>query len=261
MKIDFHTHVKLAKKLPFSPKYTDWLFKEARAAGLDAICITEHFNTLGFDEVYQYIAGNYPREEDTFLINGLRLFPGMEIDIAEGGHILALGTMEDILALNHELTPYKEKGHFLAFEKLLVKAHNLNVYLGAGHPFREGSAIPSLPSYLLKQLHFIDLNGKDYAQKGKQAQEEIRNFATELHLPIVTGSDTHQAFQYASIYMDITQEITTVKGLIEAIQTPETTIHIHKDIAFKVNAASTLKKTLKEIHALGGDYVRILTEE
>ena len=26
MKIDFHTHGKLAKKLPFSKEYTDWLF-------------------------------------------------------------------------------------------------------------------------------------------------------------------------------------------------------------------------------------------
>jgi len=35
MKIDFHTHGKLAKCLPFSSEYTHWLFKEARLAGLD----------------------------------------------------------------------------------------------------------------------------------------------------------------------------------------------------------------------------------
>ena len=48
MKIDFHTHGKLAKKLPFSKEYTDWLFREAQKSGLDALCLTEHFNTLGF---------------------------------------------------------------------------------------------------------------------------------------------------------------------------------------------------------------------
>ena len=36
MKLDFHTHGKLAKRLPFSTQYTDWLFGEAKAAGLDA---------------------------------------------------------------------------------------------------------------------------------------------------------------------------------------------------------------------------------
>ena len=42
MYMDFHTHGKLAKYLPFSTEYTDWLLREARRAGLDAICLTEH---------------------------------------------------------------------------------------------------------------------------------------------------------------------------------------------------------------------------
>ena len=54
MRIDFHTHGKLAKQLPFSTVYTDWLFAQAKSAGLDAICLTEHFNTLQFDELYRY---------------------------------------------------------------------------------------------------------------------------------------------------------------------------------------------------------------
>ena len=53
MKLDFHTHGKLAKRLPFSTVYTDWLFGEAKNAGLDALCLTEHFNTLQFDELYR----------------------------------------------------------------------------------------------------------------------------------------------------------------------------------------------------------------
>ena len=36
MKIDFHTHGKLAKKLPFSGAYTSWLLTEAKTAGLDS---------------------------------------------------------------------------------------------------------------------------------------------------------------------------------------------------------------------------------
>ena len=52
MYLDFHTHGKLAKKLPFSTVYTDWLFGEAKDAGLNALCLTEHFNTLQFDELY-----------------------------------------------------------------------------------------------------------------------------------------------------------------------------------------------------------------
>ena len=50
MYMDFHTHGKLAKYLPFSTEYTDWLLREARRAGLDAICLTEHFNTQQFED-------------------------------------------------------------------------------------------------------------------------------------------------------------------------------------------------------------------
>ena len=55
MYFDFHTHGKLAKKLPFSTDYTDWLFDQAKRSGLDALCLTEHFNTLHFDEIYVYL--------------------------------------------------------------------------------------------------------------------------------------------------------------------------------------------------------------
>ena len=95
MKLDFHTHGKLAKRLPFSTAYTDWLFGEAKKAGLDAICLTEHFNTWQFDELYGYLLHTCHREGDRLLLaNGLTVFPGMETDIAEGGHILSLGNVE-----------------------------------------------------------------------------------------------------------------------------------------------------------------------
>ena len=117
MYIDFHTHGKLAKKLPFSTEYTDWLFDQARRAGLDALCLTEHFNTLQFEEIYRYLEQTGEKEEDTLVLaNGLRIFPGMETDIAEGGHILSVGSMGEILELNRRLEPYKERGSFLPFE-------------------------------------------------------------------------------------------------------------------------------------------------
>ena len=97
MRLDFHTHGKLAKKLPFSTAYTDWLFGEARAAGLDALCLTEHFNTLQFAELYGYLASVSRRVGDTLeLGNGLRVFPGMETDVAEGGHIPVSYTHLDV---------------------------------------------------------------------------------------------------------------------------------------------------------------------
>ena len=76
MYMDFHTHGKLAKKLPFSTVYTDWLFREAKDAGLDALCLTEHFNTLQFEDLYRYILSAGERVGDSIVLeNGLRVFP------------------------------------------------------------------------------------------------------------------------------------------------------------------------------------------
>ena len=90
MYIDFHTHGKLAKYLPFSTEYTDWLLGEAKRSGLDAICLTEHFNTAQFDELYGYIASKGEQVGDAFAFGGLKVFPGMETDIAEGGHVICV---------------------------------------------------------------------------------------------------------------------------------------------------------------------------
>ena len=74
MNMDFHTHGKLAKYLPFSTEYTDWLLNEAKSAGLDAICLTEHFNTQQFEKLYRYIAARGSRQGDAYVFNGLKVF-------------------------------------------------------------------------------------------------------------------------------------------------------------------------------------------
>lgn len=168
MRLDFHTHGKLAKKLPFSTAYTDWLFGEARRAGLDALCLTEHFNTLQFADVYGYIASVSRRIGDTLeLENGLRVFSGMETDVAEGGHILSIGPLEAILELNRRLEPHKEKGDFLPFSRLMELFGQYPVLVGCGHPFRAGGHVPELPEEQLRRLKFLDLNGKAWLLTGR----------------------------------------------------------------------------------------------
>lgn len=259
MKLDFHTHGKLAKRLPFSIQYTDWLFQEAKGAGLDALCLTEHFNTLQFDELYGYLLNHSEREGDTILLrNGLRVFPGMETDIAEGGHILSLGTAETILELNQRLAPYKAPGNFLPFEKLMNLFRQYDVLVGAAHPYREGGHIPELPAEQLKRLDFLDLNGKDVAENRERAEKLTYSLGAQIEKPVVSGSDTHQAVQYGCIWTDFTLEITTLAELRRQMQAGNYRINISDQAAFQVKTACILKRALKEIHALGGDYVGVL---
>lgn len=259
MKIDLHTHGKLAKKLPFSEEYTDWLFGEAVNAGLDAICLTEHFNTLEFDKMYKYIREVCSKEGETYITeSGLRIFPGMEVDIAEGGHTLVIGTMDVILEMNQRLEPHKEKETFLPMEKLAQTIEEYPVVFGAGHPYRCGGNIPKLPLELQKKFDFIDMNGKDMAGFGAQNILWLEEMSEKLGKPIAAGSDTHQAFQYGCIYNECDRTCRTGAELLEILKEGSYHTVLSDYISFQVKTAGMLKRSLKTIHALGGDYVEVL---
>ncbi|MBP3544311.1 MAG: hypothetical protein J6J86_08800, partial [Lachnospiraceae bacterium] len=191
--------------------------------------------------------------------DGLRIFSGMETDIAEGGHILSIGTPENILELNALLEPYKEKGKFLPFNKLMDLFEQYPVIVGAAHPYREGGHIPDLPLEQLKRLHFLDLNGKDVASDRKYFEEKTDELAKMLNIPMISGSDTHQAVQYGCICTHIFNAANTVEKLYEQMKQNNYEITVASNADFQVKTAGLLKKALKEIHALGGDYVSVLT--
>lgn len=256
MIIDFHTHGKLAKYLEFSPAYTDWLFGAARRAGLDALCLTEHFNTQGFRQVYADISSRYPREGDAFDVNGLLVFPGMEVDIAEGGHTLVLGPMEDILSFNLALEPHKAKGSFLPFDELAAEVKRRDLHFGAGHPFRAPGHIPELSDEQLHAFEFVDLNGKDLSHDRTRTVEKTYAFAQRIgDVPVVSGSDTHQAFQYGCVTTRMDSCCTTYDELFEMVNARAYQIELADDLEFRVLTAATLKRALKEIDRLGGSYV------
>lgn len=262
MRLDFHTHGKLAKKLPFSTAYTDWLFGEAKRAGLDGLCLTEHFNTLQFDELYGYLSAESRRIGDVLeLENGLRVFPGMETDVAEGGHILSIGPVEAILELNRRLEPHKEKGNFLPFASLMDLFEDYPVMVGCGHPYRAGGHVPELLEEQLRRLNFLDLNGKDLALDRARTEELTYALGRRLGIPVVSGSDTHQAVQYGCVVTEFQQGCTTVSTLGEEMAAGRYQIRLADSATAQVRTACLLKRSLKEIHALGGDYVSILTKE
>ncbi len=260
MKIDFHTHGKLAKKLPFSADYISYMFQAARKSGLDALCLTEHFNTDGFEELCEFLYKTYPQTGDAFSAEGILVFPGMEVDIAEAGHILVLGKAEDILHMNRELAPYKAERHFLPFSALMETAASYQVVTGAAHPFRKGSNIPALPDQELKRLDFIDLNGKDYATAGERAKNEVLALAQRLGLPVVAGSDTHCFLQFGCVWNEM-PECSTILQLAAHLREGSIKATVSDNAAYIVNAAGLLKNAQKNIHALGGDYLSILIKQ
>lgn len=260
MKIDFHTHGKLAKNLPFSEDYTNWLFEEAIHSGLDAICLTEHFNTEEFDVLYKYIAQNYKKSGDSFISHkGLKIFTGIEIDIKEGGHIIFISDIDSVLEMRSKLEEHLKKDNFIRFEELCKLKNGYNCIFGAAHPYRIGSKITSLNMELLYEFDFIDLNGKDTAFYGESNVFKIELLKEKLRCKILAGSDTHQSFQYASLYNVFEKDCNTIKELKEELIKNNYHLYISHEIKSKVKSAGLLKKALKEVHSCGGDYVKLLT--
>ena len=75
---------------------------------------------------------------------------------------------------------------------------------------------------------------------------------------MVAGSDTHQAVQYGCIRTAFERKCCTFGELAREMVSGRYRIEIHPEAAFRVRTAGLLKRSLKEIHALGGDYVSVL---
>ena len=183
----------------------------------------------------------------------------METDVAECGHILSVGPLEAILELNRRLAPYKAKGSFLPFAQLMDLFDQYPVTVGCGHPFRAPGHVPEQPVEQLKRLSFLDLNGKDIALDRARTERLTYALAEKLELPVISGSDTHQAVQYGCISTVLEQDCTTFDEIFSQVRAGAYRIEVAQQAAFQVQTASLLKRALKEIHALGGDYVSILT--
>ena len=261
MRIDFHTHSKLAKKMPFSQKYTEGILYEAKRAGLDAICLTEHYGGTDLDKSFEYIIANMERCGDSFVYaNGLKVFLGLEINAEEGGHFLTIGSAEQIQEIYHELGIYLQTKEHPTFAKILEIVKPRPVLFGVSHPFRinsKGNAMPDLPEEQLKQLDFVDLNGKDVAHDKAGAETKVTALSERLGIPALAGSDTHQSFQFGCIYNQFEESFTTIAELREAVGRGAYSIVHGESAVLQVQAASLIKRTLKEIHALGGDYVSV----
>ena len=95
----------------------------------------------------------------------------------------------------------------------------------------------------------------------ERAQELTYALARRLSIPVVSGSDTHQAVQYGCVTTVFQREVCSISALKAEMDAGRYEIQLSDTAAAQVRTACLLKRSLKEIHALGGDYVSILTQE
>jgi hypothetical protein len=247
MKIDMHFHVKLSKKTNFEREHFDSMIGEARANGLDAITLTEHFNTHRFEDVYDTLDTLYPCNNHYYDVDGFRIFTGMEVDVAEGGHILVSGPKDKLLEIRAALDDHAAPGRFIGLARLFELCEPRGMLVIGGHPFRESNHLYHIDHELLRRFDAFDLNGKDLHEIGIQENiAKVLQLGTELGVPVVAGSDAHQMFQVGCVHNAFTGRIETIAELKEAIRSGAYKREISPSLHLQVRAANMVKKLLKK---------------
>lgn len=245
MNIDFHTHGKLSKKIPFSIDNFMEAMKEAKEAGLDAVALTEHFNAIGFLDVYKSLDAYFSYKHHFYDVNGVRVFPGIEVDAREGGHFLFIGSRENIRDFWYQLEPYQSKGDFLPIKEILELAEPYAFLKIGAHPFRSSNPLIQHDHEVFKQLDALDLNGKDLYKMGRKMKDKLSLFSYEKGLPLLAGSDTHHYLQYGSVVNRFFEECKTIEDLKQVLQFDNYDIRLSPHLEVKVKSAAAIKRVIK----------------
>lgn len=247
MKIDFHTHVKLSKKVDFELDFFHEVIENARASGLTAIAMTEHFNTKNYDAILDLLDEYYVYKGDYYDVDGIKVFTGMEIDVKEVGHILFIGHKAKLLRMNQYLEFNKNKDNFISLADLLDLGEMHDMLMIGAHPLRESTPLHHQDHSLLKRLHAFDLNGKDMHIHGiDKMRDAVDTFSNEIGIPVVCGSDSHHPIHIGVVHNIIEKECMTAKELKQEVLKGNYRCDISPILHTKVHAAQIVKKKMKE---------------
>lgn len=245
MNIDFHVHGLLSKRKDFNREFFMNEIYFSKLNNLNAILLSEHFNAKDFLNIYDFLDKNYSYQGDRYLVEGISVFPAMEVSIKNKGHVILSGDRESIINIYHSLSEFRQRDNLIGLEELLDMADVYNLLKIGAHPCRRGHKLCNQPSILLKRLDAIDLNGKDIFKKGEGlARDELINLSTRLGINIVTGSDSHTPIQLGGIYTALNSECNTIEEIRKCIINNDYTIEINETLNFRIFSAKILKRYL-----------------
>jgi predicted metal-dependent phosphoesterase TrpH len=194
MWIDTHCHTKYS--------YDNWLeprdlVRRAKALGLDAVCITEH---------YSYEA-SFPVEQ-VGRDEGVLVLRGVEIS-TDRGHLLAYGIEDD---------GWNSWGqdNYLPLTKVIERINDLGGICVPAHPFREMGLASLLEGVLdLQGIVAVEShNGGNCAGDNELAMAA----AGHLKLPTLGGSDCHKVSAVGRCATWIDEPVTDMAGFVKAVR-------------------------------------------
>lgn len=249
MKIDFHVHGKLTKKADFDLGAFLTCVACAREGGLDAFVLSEHFNTKDFYGMYDRVDDCFEHHADAYSVKGVRVFTGMEVDVAGGGHIILVANLGGLIEARRALDNHTERGSFITLPRLLALAERYRCLTIGAHPFRSEHFLARQGDANLARLDALDLNATDIFTQGlDETRSQVRGLTERLHLRTVTGSDAHYPTQLGSVRTVVGRDCQTVDDLRQAIREDDLALEISPVLECKVFSARAAKTALKALH-------------
>ena len=221
--IDLHTHAKAAKSIPFRMDYFDRIVRSARRTGLSGFATTEHFDSPDYWEMAGRLAARFPYEDGHLRVApGMTVLTGAEIDVAEGGHVVAIGPYRLLAELDRSFGPDISRGFFPGAGALVETAKRLGLTVIGAHPGRPNKRLLSVGDRVLAQLDALEVNGSDVAT-GRDVRSVVDR-ARRLGLPLVGSSDAHAWPQVGQQRTIVPLDALTREGLNETLASGRTEI-------------------------------------
>lgn len=194
MWIDCHCHTKYS--------YDNWLepvdlIRRAKALGLDAVCITEHYSYEASEPVEQV-----GRDE------GLLVLRGVEI-ATDRGHMLAYGVEDDGWNI-------WGRNNYLPINEVVEYINGLGGICVPAHPFRE----IGLSSLLEGLLDLSGIAGVETHNGGNLDSDNdlAISAAGHMRLPSLGGSDCHKTEAVGRCATEFLQPVRDMKSFIAAVR-------------------------------------------
>ena len=252
MKADFHFHTCLSKAHPFDIDFFRQSVSRAREQDIAAIGITDHHDTQEYESIYTTLDRHYPYNGHYYLADGVRYYPGIEVAVREGAHLLVSGTRDDILTYYDRLRPHLEPEAFPTLEEFFAMQSGMDVLNIFAHPLRLKHEIDRVPAAALSRFDALDLNGKDLRRLGLEHRALIEHLGRDHHLPVLAGSDTHHFLMVGCVSNDFHQSFETIADLRRLIHAGAYTVIVQPDLTERVQAAQAMKKAIKNASAETG---------
>ena len=157
MNMDFHVHGLLSKRKDFNKEFFMNEIYFAKSSGLNGIILCEHFNAKDFLVIYDFLENNFTYEGDRYIVEGISVFPAMEVSVKNKGHVILAGDKDNIIDIYKLLKEFREKDNLIDLEDLLDQADIFNLLKLGAHPCRRGHKLCNQSHDLLKRLDALYL--------------------------------------------------------------------------------------------------------